>query len=178
MHWQGLVDVAGMAQVAAAVASALGAGDVVLLEGTLGAGKTTWVRYLVAALGGDPALVSSPTYTLLHVYDHAQPAVVHVDAYRLHSADELSGLGFDELAEAAVACIEWPQRVAGAWAVASVWRLVLEHADGQRLVTVFPPTVQDIPSALRAIAQGPVEGGATVGQPHINAQSGSGNHLS
>lgn len=91
-------------------------GDLILLEGPLGAGKTTLVRGLVAALGGDPAEVCSPTFVLLASYGvNGAPIerVHHADLYRLRGMaaaplDEV-GLG-DALADgAAVTAIEWPE---------------------------------------------------------------------
>ena len=124
---------------AADLAAQLGPGDVLLLDGPVGAGKTTLVRALVAAWGGDPAAVSSPTFTLLHRYSGRVP-VVHVDAYRLGSADELAAIGFHEQAADAVACIEWASRVPGLLDPAACWQVSLEHLDpDRRLATLTVP---------------------------------------
>lgn len=106
---------------AAALASGLRPGDHVLLEGPLGAGKTTWVRGLVRALGGEPAEVCSPTFVLLETYAvkaNAIERVYHADLYRLRGMasapwDEV-GLGEALDDEAAVTAIEWPE--GWAWA--------------------------------------------------------------
>ncbi len=123
-----LEDLAATARFARALAASLEVDDVLLMDGPLGAGKTTVVRLLVEALGGDPAQVSSPTYTLLHRYDARMP-VVHVDAYRLGSAGEIHGLGFEEQMEGGIGVIEWAERVAGAFSAPgrSCWRLRLAH---------------------------------------------------
>jgi tRNA threonylcarbamoyl adenosine modification protein YjeE len=89
-------------------ASGIGAGDVVLLSGGLGAGKTAFVRGLVDGLGGDPGQVSSPTFTIIQEYD-ARVRVHHVDLYRLAPV-EVDDLGLDELMSGAVLAIEWPER--------------------------------------------------------------------
>lgn len=90
-------------------------GDVVLLDGPLGAGKTSLVRALVGALGGEPGEVCSPTFTLLETYDVARGGirrVHHADLYRLrdHPAAPLDEVGLgDSLDDAdAVVAIEWP----------------------------------------------------------------------
>lgn len=121
-----LPDLAATAALARALAAELAPGSVVALDGELGAGKTTFTRALVAALGGDPAAVQSPTYTLLHRYP-ATPPVVHIDAYRLRSAADLAGLGFEEQAEDAVAVIEWADRVIDALPADRLWRVRLSH---------------------------------------------------
>lgn len=105
------------AEVARALAQALEPGDIVLLEGELGAGKTTLIREIVAALGVDPATVSSPTFVLANEYDAAGGLrVVHIDAYRLAGDDdeELALLGWDRLATGdTIVLIEWADRIAG-----------------------------------------------------------------
>ena len=91
----------------------LGAGDVVLLYGDLGAGKTAFVRGLARGLGANPDEVSSPTFTL--VQEYAGPAVVlyHVDLYRLAPA-EIDDLGLEDLVSGdGVVAIEWADRWSG-----------------------------------------------------------------
>jgi tRNA threonylcarbamoyladenosine biosynthesis protein TsaE len=99
-------------QVARQLAASLDAGAVVLLHGTLGAGKTAFVRGLADGLGIDPELVNSPTFTLLQEYRGGRLTLHHADLYRLDRAD-LSELGLDAREiEAGVLAIEWPERLA------------------------------------------------------------------
>ncbi len=89
----------------------LTAGTVVLLRGDLGAGKTAFVRGLAEGLGLDAGEVTSPTFTLVHEYRGGRLPLVHVDLYRLDTAD-LDELGLDEdLAAAGVVAVEWPERL-------------------------------------------------------------------
>jgi tRNA threonylcarbamoyladenosine biosynthesis protein TsaE len=101
---------------AATLAGCLQGGDVVALDGPLGAGKTCFVRGLAAGLGIDANQVSSPTFVLMHEYEGGRLPLVHVDAYRLEDADELAGIGWAELMadNEAIVAIEWASRVAGA----------------------------------------------------------------
>ena len=89
---------------------ALQPGAVVLLSGDLGAGKTAFVRGLAAGLGIDPGEVSSPTFTLVQEYRGGRLTLYHVDLYRLQP-EEVDDLGLDELTEAGVTAIEWPDRL-------------------------------------------------------------------
>jgi tRNA threonylcarbamoyladenosine biosynthesis protein TsaE len=99
------------AAVAKALATDLRGGDVVLLSGTLGAGKTAFVRGLAEGLGIDPQEVSSPTFTLVHEYRGGRLTLYHVDLYRLDRA-ATDDLGLDELGVAdGVLAIEWPDRL-------------------------------------------------------------------
>lgn len=84
-------------------------GAVVLLEGNLGAGKTTLAKGLVSGLNAAPAAeVTSPTFTLIHEYD---AGVFHVDLYRLEQRREVEGLGLDEIfGRARLVLIEWGER--------------------------------------------------------------------
>ncbi len=98
--------------IAAELAGRLIGGEVIALEGDLGAGKTQFVRGLVRGLGGEPRAVSSPTYMLLNVYDGGRLTVFHLDAYRITGADDFEAIGFTELLEqGGVVAVEWPQRV-------------------------------------------------------------------
>jgi tRNA threonylcarbamoyl adenosine modification protein YjeE len=117
------------------LALALKAGDVLLLDGDLGAGKTTLARGLIRALAGDPMHeVPSPTFTLVQSYDTPLP-VHHFDLYRLSSSDELEELGFDEAISSGVALVEWPQRAAEAMPATSL-RIALDHEGDGRRVTI------------------------------------------
>ena len=98
--------------VAAALATEIEAGAVLLLSGELGAGKTAFVRGLAQGLGLDPGDVTSPTFTLVHEYRGGRLPLIHVDLYRLDRA-ELDEIGLDEeLARSGVVAIEWPERLA------------------------------------------------------------------
>lgn len=100
-------------QIAAALASRLGGGECIALEGDLGAGKTQFVRGLVKGLGGKGRIVSSPTYVLLNVYDTPRLRVFHLDAYRVSGAEDFEGIGFEELLDqGGVVVVEWASRVA------------------------------------------------------------------
>ena len=134
-----LPDEGATQRLAERVAGLLETGTVVGLDGPLGAGKTTFTRYLVQALGGDPAQVSSPTYTLRHHYPARVP-IVHVDAYRLQGGGGLAGLGFDELRDGGIAIVEWAGLVMAGIDPAGCWRIVLEHClNGGRQATVTTP---------------------------------------
>jgi tRNA threonylcarbamoyl adenosine modification protein YjeE len=93
-----------------ALAADLRAGDLVLLQGDLGAGKSTLARALVRALVGDPALeVPSPSFSLVQPYEGPAGPILHADLYRLASAAEVDELGLFDRPEAIV-IVEWPER--------------------------------------------------------------------
>jgi len=93
----------------ARLARTLGPGDVVLLEGELGAGKTAFVRGLARGLGAPEEEVSSPTFTLVQEY-HGRLPFLHADLYRLSGA-EADDLGLDELGRDGVVAIEWAAKL-------------------------------------------------------------------
>lgn len=126
---------------AAELAAGLRAGDVVLVEGELGAGKTTFVRGACRALGVD-GVVTSPTFTIGQRYPARVP-VSHLDLYRVADlGDEDPELLDDYLGPDRIAFVEWP-RSAAVW-VTGISRLaarvVIEHAGGdRRVVTIETP---------------------------------------
>lgn len=113
------VDMAAMGRLASVLAEAFRPGDVVLLIGDLGAGKTTFTKLVAAALGVTHE-VTSPTFTIAHTYGTGPSApirsLMHLDAYRLRGADDLDAVGvFETLEDGAAAIIEWGDIVANAF---------------------------------------------------------------
>jgi tRNA threonylcarbamoyladenosine biosynthesis protein TsaE len=135
-----LSDEAATLQIAARIAQCLPAraSAVLYLQGDLGAGKTTLSRGLLRAWGEQGA-VRSPTYGLIAEYETPQGRVLHLDLYRLRSADELASLGLaDHLADTRLWLIEWPEQAQGARLPPADARLQLHvEATGRRL-TVTP----------------------------------------
>ena len=111
-------------------------GDVVCLEGDLGAGKTTFTQGLAAALGV-PGRVTSPTFCIVQEHrrqstaDDCNRLLVHMDLYRLHNEDDVIAIGWEDyLAEGAILVVEWPER-AGALIPAEAKHIVFTHLDGE-----------------------------------------------
>lgn len=109
-----LPDLSAMETFGSRIAARLQAGDVVELEGDLGAGKTTLARAIVAALG-HAGEVPSPTFTILETYDGAdlRLPVVHADFYRLEQPVEAEELGLEDYREGAALLAEWPDKAGG-----------------------------------------------------------------
>lgn len=99
-------------RIAGEIARSLAGGECIALEGDLGAGKTQFVRGLLAGLGGDPRTVSSPTFVLLNIYDTGRLPVFHLDAYRVAGSEDFDAIGFGELLEqGGIVVVEWASRV-------------------------------------------------------------------
>ncbi len=117
--------------------AALGAGDVVALVGELGAGKTTLVHGLAAALGvAGP--VPSPTFVLMR--EHVgRERLVHVDAYRLGGEDDAWAIGLDEqLPGDGVTVVEWADRIDGLLPVETLWVYLQNEGSGRQAVVRGP----------------------------------------
>lgn len=119
------------AAVARHLAGELRRGDLLLLEGDLGAGKTTFARALCAALGVDGP-VTSPTFGVAHRYDSDLGLIAHLDLHRLGDVGLLDReLVDDELDAADLAIVEWPSGAPGLEDEAT-WRISLAHGGGDR----------------------------------------------
>ena len=104
----------------------LAQGDLVLLKGDLGAGKTTFVRGLIRGLGSS-SHVASPTFQLVRVYA-GRVQIAHVDLYRLEDGAELGDLGLEELLDQGAVVVEWGDRLEAPEAAL----LSIEHLGGDR----------------------------------------------
>ncbi|HSC27467.1 MAG TPA: tRNA (adenosine(37)-N6)-threonylcarbamoyltransferase complex ATPase subunit type 1 TsaE [Vicinamibacterales bacterium] len=137
---------AATAAVGEQLAAAVSPGDVVLLFGALGAGKTAFVRGMARGLGAAPEEVSSPTFTIVQEYKGRSATLFHVDLYRLTSA-EVDDLGLDELVSGdGIVAIEWAEHWAGRPDDVVEVRLTDEGEDRRRL---------DIVGRLRTSAKDP-----------------------
>ena len=140
----GTVDVALLATpedteaFAAVFAARLEPGDVVALEGDLGAGKTCFVRGLAQGLGIDPRDVSSPTFVSMQRYDGGRVPLVHVDAWRMRGAEDLETIGWDDLIASrdAIIAIEWPSKVLAAMPARRIDVTLAPSTSGGRIAIV------------------------------------------
>lgn len=120
-----------LAALAGCLAPAVRHGGTIHLHGDLGAGKTTFARALLRALGVGER-VKSPTYSLVESYRVGGLDIHHLDLYRIADAGELESLGLSDLTgESVLLLVEWPERGAGALPPADL-RLELRHAEGAR----------------------------------------------
>ena len=132
-----LPDDAATAELGASLARELVAGDIVLLEGDLGAGKTALARAIIRSLAGDPDLeVPSPTFALVQPYDTPAGPVLHADLYRLGDPREVDELGLLDNPKAIV-LVEWAARAPELVAAATVVvELAIPPGGAGRLVSV------------------------------------------
>lgn len=111
-----------------AIGCTLQKGDVVALNGPLGAGKTQFVRGMAEGIAADARLVASPTYVLMHEYT-GRLTLVHLDAYRLQGLSDLESVGWtDELLAESATVVEWADRIAPQLPVDRL-TITLEHVD-------------------------------------------------
>jgi tRNA threonylcarbamoyladenosine biosynthesis protein TsaE len=126
-------------EVAAALATLSRAGDVILLGGEMGAGKTAFAQGFGRALGVTEP-ITSPTFTLVHSYDTGGPTLHHADVYRLDQLAEVADLALGELAEFdGIVLVEWGDVVASAFGEHLLVRLDVPDGDlDARLITITP----------------------------------------
>jgi tRNA threonylcarbamoyladenosine biosynthesis protein TsaE len=134
-HWPSEAACAAFAQRLAAV-PALRTGTFIALSGALGAGKTTFVRHLLRALGVQ-GRIKSPSFTVLEPYEVNDLAISHFDFYRFESAREWTDAGFrDIFAAPGLKLVEWPENAAAVLPLAD-WVMEIEALnDDARRVTV------------------------------------------
>lgn len=117
----------------------LKAGDVLLLDGDLGAGKTTFVKGLAKGLKAKVKEVNSPTFVLMNVYKGKIP-IYHFDLYRLEKPQELESLNIDEYLQSdGVAVIEWPKRMGSAMPKDCYWIEFKHKGEQKRQICISSP---------------------------------------
>jgi tRNA threonylcarbamoyladenosine biosynthesis protein TsaE len=126
-----LKDETATAQLAKSLATIAQAGDVFLLEGDVGAGKSYFSRQFILHLLPTPEDIPSPTFTLVQTYETKAFQIWHCDLYRLQSSDETFELGLDDAFEQDVCLIEWPDRL-GPEAPKNALTLTFENVDEDR----------------------------------------------
>jgi len=134
-----LPDLAATAALGERIAAALQPGDVVALEGGLGAGKTTLARAIIAALGHQGE-VPSPSFAIIETYAPPQVRLplVHADFYRLNAPHEAEELGLDDYRDGAALLAEWPDKAGGFSHEPGCLSIRLETADSGRIAIVEP----------------------------------------
>lgn len=114
-------------------------GDIILLEGDLGAGKTHFVKGVSQGLGCN-ALVTSPTFTIMNIYEGGCMPIYHFDMYRLSAKEEAEELGFDEYFDKAtldgVSIVEWPSQVEGLFSLPYTVITISKIDDDTRKISV------------------------------------------
>ncbi len=117
-------------RIGARLGGALQTGDVICLQGDLGAGKTTFAQGIAQGWGSLDS-VSSPTFILVNVYRRAdEDRLFHLDAYRLDSTPEAEELDLDSMLADGALIIEWPERMDGLIPAERLW-IKLEHIDDE-----------------------------------------------
>lgn len=132
-----LSSVAATRDVASVLAGVLRPGDLVLLTGGIGSGKTTFVQALAETLGVQE-YVTSPSFVIHAVYESGELPLSHVDLYRLDTPEEVEAIGFEEYLDTAVTVVEWADRYAGFDPPRLVAALDLGPREDDRLLTLTP----------------------------------------
>ncbi len=117
---------------ARALALDLRQGDVVLLDGDLGAGKSEIARAMIRAMVGEAIDVPSPTFTLVQRYDTDYCPITHADLYRIDDPEELVELGLDEAGDLGILIVEWPRRAGAGYFPPSALSIRIEDEGGER----------------------------------------------
>lgn len=137
-----LADEAATAALAGQIAPRLRAGDTLLLEGEIGAGKSAFARALIRKRLGRMEDVPSPTFTLVQTYEDSDADIWHCDLYRLTHPDEALELGLEDAFQTAICLIEWPDRLGDAQPETAL-RLAFRAQDHGHSVAISGPSPWD-----------------------------------
>lgn len=129
------------ARLAARLGGVVGPGDVILLSGPVGAGKTHFARALIQSILTVAEDVPSPTFTLVQAYDTERGPLWHTDLYRLNGPDEIEELGLPDAFETAICLVEWPDRL-GPYTPDDALHITLTPEGTGRRVTLEGPAAR------------------------------------
>ena len=132
------LDLYGLEKLGRKLADLLQPGDVVLLDGDLGAGKTQLAKYIIHVASETDVDVPSPTFTLVQVYDTNIGEIWHFDLYRLDDEHELEAIGLDEAFQDSISLIEWPDRLGRYRPKSRLEVSMTINADETRTVKISP----------------------------------------
>ena len=112
-------------------AKTLKEGDIILLDGDLGAGKTVFTKGVVSALSNGKVVAVSPTFVIVNVYD-TTPNVYHFDLYRIADVSELDAIGAEEYFYSnGISIVEWPERAEGMFPSSAI-KVFIEKIDNEK----------------------------------------------
>lgn len=132
-----LSSVAETRDVAARLADVLEVGDLLLMTGGIGSGKTTFVQALAEALGVRER-VTSPSFVLQAVYESGRISLSHVDLYRLDNDIEIEGVGFEEYLDTSVTAVEWAERYTQFRPPYLILQFAFGPREGDRVLNIVP----------------------------------------
>ncbi len=123
-------------EIAKEFASTLSAGDIILLKGDLGAGKTVFVKGVTEYFSGGEDIAVSPTFLIVNCYE-TNPEIYHFDLYRINSVDELDSIGAEEyLYGDGISFVEWPERAEGYFSNSAKKIEIKKLNDNERLIRI------------------------------------------
>ena len=123
-------------QIAEKFAKTLNAGDIVLLDGDLGAGKTVFSKGIVSALSNGKEIAVSPTFVLLNIYK-TTPPVYHFDLYRIGDISELDAIGAEEyFFGQGISLVEWPSRAESMFPSSAIKVTIQKLGDNERKILI------------------------------------------
>ena len=137
METRNIPDEGSMRDLGRDLSGRLHVGDVVLLEGQLGAGKTTLVRGVLEGIGYR-GKVRSPTFNLIQTFA-SSPPVMHADLYRVQG---IEGLGMEDYLDSHICFIEWAERSSDYFDLKQSWRIHIGFSPDGRVVRIIPPGVK------------------------------------
>lgn len=145
-------------RIGARLGGALQAGDMICLQGDLGAGKTTFVQGVAQGWGSLDS-VSSPTFIIVNEYRRADESrLFHMDAYRLDSTPEAEQLDIDSMLADGALLIEWPERIDGLVPVDNLW-ITFEHIDDEEREMKFKSSGKRYDDLLQTLRHAVFGGG-------------------